>query len=387
MPLAGRLDDRVRLYLDGHEAPVVESYEIVKSIFSSPSTFSARLGWGGVVAELLRVLVPRTKFELKINDCPLFTGNLDDIDASGEVGATEITIYGRDSMAPLHDAFIQSEQDVSHLSYVGVVQLALDACIPGTYALVFDAAANRKLTTGIGVTQTADAPGDPQETKGGASAKQLKLKVGERYGEAVKRFLDRIGLFLWADAEGNFILSAPNSSQPAAYRILRRRGQTRNAVNVVSAHLKNHTSGRYSSAEIFGRTGSRKGGRTKFAGFAEDTEMTAWGFKRALALSDANVSNPKQSAFYAQRKLAEARRMNWSLVYTVSGHTAPSPLAGGAMAVYCPDTIISVEDGEFGIEEDLYVERVAYKRGPATTTELTLSRPHDMIFGKVSGED
>ena len=392
MPAAGLLDDRVRLYLGGHEIPITESYEVSRSILTQPSTFSARLGWGGVVADLLSVLIPGTPFELRINDAPLFTGVLDDIDASGEVGATEITIYGRDSLAPMHDAFVEQEKDYSDSTYAELVDAAFDATLDRTFSVVYSNASNRKLVTKISIPEAAPATPAPGETPDpGAlatkSAKRaLKSHIGERWYEFVKRELDRAGLFLWAGADGVFILSAPKTDQPAAYRILRRRGQTRNAVSVISMHFRNHTSGRYSEAILHARGGGKKAGRSRIKGDATDAEMSDYGFKRPLVLTDSNITNADQAAFYARRKLAETRRLGWSLVYTVAGHTIPSLLESGKRATWSPDTMVEVDDQELGVKGTFYIEKVVYKRGPATTCELTLSRVADMVFGKVDQE-
>src|SRR5262249_54808500 len=155
----------------------------------------------------------------------------------------------------------------------------------------------------------------------------------------VKRILDRAGLFLWATARGDFVLSAPNAKQKPSYRIVRQRGNDRNAVNVTNARHKNETTGRFSEALIFARGGGRKFGRQNTAGQFVDDEMVTFGYNRPLVFKDANVTNPEQAEFYARRKLAEARRAGWQLVYTVAGHTTPS-LNGGQRAVWAPDTVV-----------------------------------------------
>lgn len=382
MPAAGTLDDRVRLYLAGHEIPITISYEVQRAVLTQPSTFSARLGWGGVTKNLLSVLVPGTPFELKINDALMFTGVLDKRGASGDTGATTLAIYGRDSLAPLHDAFITEEKDYSDYTYADLVDAALQVTIDRSYAVVYSNAANRKLTTGVGIPSDPDAPS--QQTK--KAKRALKSHIGERWYEFVKRELDRAGLFLWAGADGNYILSAPKTDQAPAYRILRRRGETRNAVSVTSASFNDDTVGRYTEAVLFGGGGGRKLGHAKIKGTQTDAEMVSYGFKRPLVIRDAHVSTPEQAEFFARRKLAETRRAGWALSYTVSGHTIPSLLDSGARATWCPDTMVNVQDEEFGIEGDFYIEKVVYRRSPATTCDLTLSRPADLVFGKLESE-
>ena len=54
--------------------------------------------------------------------------------------------------------------------------------------------------------------------------------------------------------------------------------------------------------------------------------------------------------------------------------------------MWAPDTVVAVDDGEYGIQGNYYIERVVFRRGPETTTELTLQRPEDLVFAIVEGE-
>lgn len=381
--VTGDLDDRVRLTFtspDGkqNDAPILESYEFTRAILTQPSAFSVRLGWGNVTKDLLSVLTPQLPTQLVINDCIQATGFLDDVEASGEVGATEISLHGRDALARMHDAFIEAELSLTDSTYAQLVERAL-AETTADWTLFYTNEDNRKLTTGIGVKQTGAPNVDPTQSSKGPVAKQLKAKIGERWYEFVKRQLDRAGLFLWCGGQGEFILTAPNANQAPIYRILRRRGQTRNEVNVISARFRNATSQRFSECKIYGRGGGKKFGRTKVSGIFVDEEMTALGLKRPLVLHDDNVTNEEQAVFYARRKIAESIRNGWNLTYTVAGHTIPS-LQTGQRAVWAPDTIVTIDDDEFGLSDNYYIEKVTFRRNPATTTELTLLRPDSLVF-------
>lgn len=377
--VTGDLDDRVVLVVNGKTVLVAETYEVAQSMLVQPSTFSLRFGWGDVLAGLIPTVRPNFKFQLLVGETPKFTGAVDGYEASSDPSSGGVlTIHGRDNLAPLHDAFIEKEKSYADATYADMVQQAVAEVFPG-YAFVYSNDANRKLTTGIGVKPNKDPDVDPNQASTGPTAKQLKSKIGERLYEFLKRELDRAGLFLWAAGDGTIVLSEPNGNQPASYQIVRRRGQTRNAVNVVHAHYKNSTEGRYTEATVYGRGGGKKFGRTKASGSYVDAEMVAWGFHRPLVLRDANVQNDEQAAFYARRKIAETRRADWSLVYTVAGHTIPSLLTG-SRAVWAPDTVVQVVDDEFGLNGSYYVERCVYRRNPQTTTELTLQRPEDLVY-------
>lgn len=383
--VTGDLDDRVSLELNGKDAPILESYEVEKSILTQPARLRARIGWGGVTRDLLDVLPPNLPIRVFIGDVPCFIGALDGWEATDDAGATQIDLRARDNLAPLHDAFIEAELAVKNLTYAQLVEKALGETV-GDFTLFFTNESNRTLTAGTTIRQTTAPTVDPQQAVTGPVQRVLQAHIGERWYEYVKRQLDHAGLFLWSAGDGSFILSTPNSSQAPTYRILRRRGQTRNEVNVLRAALRNDTSGRYTEAVIHGRGGGRKFGRSHTQGTFTDDEMLRFGFKRPLVLRDINVTNNEQAAFYARRKLAETRRAGFSLMYTVAGHTIPSAIRTSERAVWIPDTIVNVTDEEYGIEEDFWIERCVYRRSSAgTTTELTLMRPADLVFANPEG--
>jgi prophage tail gpP-like protein len=377
--VTGDLDDRVRVVLNGEDILVAETYEVQQSILTQPSHFTLRFGWGDVLKGLIAKAQPNTPFQLFVGNTPRFTGQIDGYEASGDgSGGGVLTLHGRDNLAPIHDAFITKEESFDNATYAQMADQAISE-VSADYVIYYSNDANRKLTTGIGVKPTAASGADPQENTTGPTAKQLRTRIGERMYEFLKREFDRAGLFLWAAGDGSLIVSAPNGNQVPFFRIVRQRGLTRNAVNVVSFQHRNATEGRYSEATVYARGGGKKYGRTKLHGSFVDTEMQGYGIQRPLVLRDANVTNAEQAEFYARRKLAETRRAGWSLVYTVAGHTIPS-LATGARAVWAPDTVVDVRDDELGLSGSYYLERVVFRRNPQTTTELTLMRPEDLVF-------
>lgn len=376
--------DAVRLTLGDEDVVIAESWEIKQSILTQPAAFSIRIGWGDVAAQLIKKYPPRTPFTLSIGNVVQQSGAIDAIRCDAATGATTLTIRGRDSLAPLHDAYITADESLQDATFGDVVAKALTASGIEDFTLQTSNAANRKAITGVGVVQIADPDGgeNPQTQK---INRVLQCKVGERQYHHVKKCLDRAGLFLWASTTLNFfILSEPNAKQRPAYRIVRQRGADRNAVNVISATFNNDTAGRYSEAIVYAKGGGKKFGRVTTSGAFVDDEMFNLGFTRPMVLKDATVTNAEQAEFYARRKLAETRRAGWQLSYTLAGHSTPS-LIGGQRAVWAVDTVVEVDDEEFGLQGQFYIESVEFRRGPETTTVLTLQRPQDLIFG--SDED
>ncbi len=389
----GQPDDRVRILLDGAELKLCESYEVHAGILTQPAAWSVRVGYGDVLRTLVPLARPGAKCKVYIGPVLQYVGQVDGFTASGETGATELTIEGRDALAPLHDAYVTGEISIKDASFRDLVEGALGRTV-GDYTLSYSNDANRKVRTGVGIAPPAP-PTNAAEVQVDTSPKAIRVavqaKLGEREYEFVKRQLDRAGLFLWSGASGGdvpeFVLSAPTAEQPACYRITRRRGARINEVTATSARWQNRTQHRFTEAVVYARGGGKKFSRSKIKDHFVDDEMSAWlaPVSRPLVVRDANVATAAQAEFYARRKIAESIRAGWTLTYTVKGHVAPS-LVGGGLAVWTPDTVVEVRDDEFGINGRFYLEACVYRGGPSgRTTELTLLRPDSLVFA--SGED
>lgn len=400
----GGIDDRVRLNLGGDDVLIAESYEVRASILSQPAQFSLRLGQGSLIAPLLEKYPPYTPFKLYIGTVLQQTGFIDGLHAEGSTGATELTITGQDALMVLHRNEIEAEISLNDDTYTSLTKRALTACGLDPNNLVTSAQADRNLRTGVRVTETGEPTSpdqvitdnttgtDDSTTTIGVVTKKIQTRLGERWFEFVRRYLDRAGLFLWAGADGKFILSAPNPNQKPVYKIVRRRGQDRNAVNVITASFSNDTRGRHTVAVICGRSGGGKHGRAKAITATTDDEMVNWtkdgigtGTQIVLVVRDANVHTNEQADFLGHRKIAEERRSGYQISYTLSGHTTPT-IGGKSRAVWAPDTIVSVEDDEFGINDDFWIESVEYRRGPETTTTIRLMRKIDLVFGSTESD-
>ncbi|WP_394849707.1 hypothetical protein LZC95_19920 [Pendulispora brunnea] len=404
----GGLDDRVRLELGGQEVVVAESYEVRAGILSQPAAFGVRLGHGDVAAKLFKKYPPKTPFRLYIGDVLQQCGETDGYRAESSVGATEVTLRGRDSLAPLYDGYVERERSYLDSTFSELVRSALREVGLDPAKLRTSGRADRSIRAGVPITElgpprTVDeialssggrAPNPSGETNYAAS---IQTKLGERWFEFLRRYLDRGGLFLWSSTDGGFVLSQPNANLKPTYRIVRQRGKHDNSVNVLHAELVHETTHRHSEVVIYGRGGGRKFGRTKSRGSFVDNEMwqgfrqgpeaaggpDAQGYRRPLVLRDANVSTPGQAEFLALRRLAEERRAGWSLVYRLAGHTTPA-IQGGGRAVWTFDTLVEVSDDEFDLHETFYIENVEYVRGSdGTTTTIRLMRLRDLVFGGI----
>jgi len=407
--------DTVTLTLDGSEVKIATSFEINHGLMRQPSEFSIRLGRGSTnkdtskgptIRELIQQFPPNTLAEVRINGNLRMTGRTDGYRATAAGGqASELTIFGRDTLAPLHDAHVAEDKGFQDATYKSLVQSVLNIVgLDGSKVTAGKDAANkanvnRKVQSGVSIRQllpvrtveeilkgnTASGATGGGNTAGG-SKQVLQAKLGERWIDFVRKQLDRAGLFLWPTAEGEFLLSAPNSSQEPIYQIIRQRGQTRNQINVVHADYLNDTRPRYSFANVYGKSGHRAQGHHKAKGDSTDDIMInpkpsgyGYGISRALYIRDVHCQNTAQAAYLAQRKLAEGRRHGFQLVYTMAGLSTPA--IKGGRAIWTPDTTVHVIDDEFGIDEVFWIDSVDFRRSPQTTTTIRLMHTYDIVFG------
>lgn len=393
----GGLDDRVRLTLGADTVLICERYRVRASVFEQPEGFSLSMGWGDTVLPLLMRYAPNTEFWLEIAGIPTQTGFTDGYEVNTDEGASEITFEGRDIIQRLYDDHIEHERSYAASTYTQLVKEQLQEVGLDPNLLITTAAADRQVRAGVPLVELAppvvvdqiftDAKGNPVS---GTIEQSIKSHLGERRLMFIRRYLDRAGLFLRASHSGQIILSAPNAAQPPVARIVRRRGDRPGAGNIKGARFRNNTRPRYSECVLYGRGGSKKYRRGKTAGaFVDDTMINvveaggdvAKAYAKRLVIRDANVQTTAQAEFLAARKLAEGRRDGWALSYRMSGHTTPS-LFGGR-CVWTPDTMVQVDDDEYGIHETLYVESCEYTRSPATETLVRLMRPIDLIFAEI----
>jgi prophage tail gpP-like protein len=421
---AGNVDDRVRLVLGGSQTLLVEEYEVSIRFLQVPSAFAVHVGSSQLLAaDIEQQYPPNTPFALMVGpSVTQFTGRTDGYDGPG--GYTRVVLRGRDAMAYLVDDMIHVEKSFTNTTFEALTR----ACIEGAgikgYSLMFDASATRMAVTGVPVVEWVDVSDETlaaanavvlasaSQTPGAAvgaaaalnsgeldavpvvttvTAHPIQAKAGMSWYAMLQKELDRAGLFLRAgvDPEGQdefvFLLSAPSALQAPLCGLVNQRGAPRasNAVNVLTPRHKNDTSGRHAEYIVLGRGGSGDQGRQRIEGHFADQEMKALGFTKHFVQVDDQAKSTAQAVYLARRKAAEARRKGWSLVYPVRGHTAPLLTAPTQRAVWAPDTVVRVRDDELGIAGDFWIEGVTFRGGDnGTTTELTLMRPEDLLFGE-----
>jgi hypothetical protein len=99
-------------------------------------------------------------------------------------------------------------------------------------------------------------------------------------------------------------------------------------------------------------------------------------------LRNAEVTSIAHAEHLAKKELAACRRKAFRLEYTIAGHSMPSLLTGGqSRAVLAPDTVVSVDDDEYDLHGNFWIESVHHRRSPHTTTTINLLAPSVLVFG------
>jgi prophage tail gpP-like protein len=367
----------------------VEHYDFHCSILQQPQAFALKLSGAQGAADLLKKYPPGPQgvCQLFIGQHPQFTGELDAVNAQGTANETSVELRGRDLMARLHDSDITGERSFSNSTYEELFKAALaDVALAGR-GVKFDNRANRVIRSGANVkARTEPVKVDEVKQVAGGTNKfrtVVTAKMGESWLTFLERHFNKLGLFMWCDADGNFILSRPNGDQEATYHFFRKRGVGSSRSNVESFSFTNDTVHRLGQVVIFARNLGRKYGHNHTNGRFVDEEMVALGFghyKRRV-YRDVDVGSEEEARFYAQRAIAEANRASWKLQYVISGHSAPWMKDPKKHIVIVPDTVARIDDDELNIHDNMYIESVQY-RSPPRTAVVTMMRLQDLVFGE-----
>ncbi len=374
-------NNEVRVILGGGDIHVVKSYRVSIGLLTVPARFSLELGHRDVVRQLMDVYPPGTDFELQIAGVRQFVGKTDGWNVRPSSEGTTLELIGRDALAALHDATVTAEKTFVDVSIVEFVRSQLDEVYgAGKYKLLASNDANRKAISGT--TSKGQAAGAADFDASAQSAnKKIQAKLGmRRYAELLKPHLDRLGLFLWALGNGDFVLTKLSAKQAPLYKIRHRRGAIGNVIKSFS--FRHTTDQRFSKCQVWGRTGGGAETRTKVSGEYVDQEMTDLGFDRPLVIQDDKVTSIEKAEFLARRKIAETRRNGWQLSYTVAGHTTID--VDGDVAIWGADLVVDVDDEELGIFGPHFIESVEHAGDPFMSTTIQLMRPEDVVFGEES---
>jgi prophage tail gpP-like protein len=323
---------------------------------------------------------------------------------------TELEIKGRDWMAPFFRAEIVNERQFSSTTIQELIEEVLKIVGLGDRTVFYDNAANRQLMTKGkraykhprgSLVQTIDT-GIVTSGGGHVEYQDVKCKVGESWFQWLDRQLRMAGLYMWATLDGNFVVSAPNITQNPTYRITRRRGQTRNEVNVEDHAYRFDITNMHTSICVFGRSDAHQISAVAvnlwcaqaIGGTVAGTQATGTGFE-PRAIFDDEIKNPRQAQWRANRAVSEEMRAGFHLSYTVAGHRLPCIQAEDQMAIIAPDTMCQLEDDELGFNSanelgfgnNFWLDEITYRRSKDNGTSTSFDCVHPLSLAYLGEVD
>jgi hypothetical protein len=293
--LADASPDDVSIHLGPDEILTAESWNLHEGVLEVPGSWSLRCGWSQSAASFISRYPPGSPFALYVAGALQASGRLDAIHVDESSGATEITMSGRDALAPLFDTDVDAVQNFTDTTYSNLVWRVLSYLglvtgpSPDPLQLASTNDSNRQVKAGkpITVLQPPRTPDQILEDDSGettvATQLQITAKPGERWMSFLRRYLDPAGLVLWAAANGTYVLSVPNVNQSPLYRITKQAWSPGKppAIGIATGYsFKNDVTHRHSAYVVYGRGGGRKSGVAKVKGGVSDDEMTGWGYTK-----------------------------------------------------------------------------------------------------------
>jgi len=388
------------------------------------------------------LLVKGARVELSINDRIQCSGTIDKktVDSSSESG-TKIIIQGRDILAPVVDSNVDPRfKFTASMSILDVCKAVLKPF--GIDTIVNSDEANLNVITGFAkgkgaavggptgerlvVKNTTDAKGkvtSSLEKQKDYSApttttrpdlktlqiQQAKPHMGEGVYAYLDRLLRRLGLTMWALADGSgVVIDKADFSGAANQQLIHKLGDTsRN--NILRGRVVDDSSTQPSCIVAFGY-GSRvdnEASKLKIIMINEldglddagnplpeiKNIMTTYKSAKVLSLrkemipsarplgdrkiarilfvKDDESKNLAQLEAYVRREMANNQRKAYCVNYDVVGHTSDGTHP------WAVNTIVSVDDDKRGVHENLWVVSKTFKKSNSegTITSLELIRP------------
>ncbi len=408
-----------------------KSYTVTHKFLEPCATFHMTVGGEAVSDEVRGALRPGLRVILRINEAIQFSGYLDSFDISAtRDGGTELTISGRDLMAPVVDACADYTRRITEKTQLSAA-VALHLGGFGFTNIEFDNQANVEVIQGhfsgnhIKAPSTAAAPSPTRRRRkrmrhrGKRSGYVTSLLVpypGEGTYEFLQRLLSREGLYMWARAdqagsgEGTAVLSAPDVFALAEYSLTLGRDGTGNVLQsscsrdwkdqptiifcsganrhegyargkhkvyivnpFVAINPKDQT---VNPAEEIQRLKEKHGNPRELVAIIQDSQekyLTLSPVARPTFLVATEGQTPTQVEFMARRFLAEKMRKHFTYTAVVRGHTFNG-------IVWAVDSCVNVVDDYCDVDERLYIlsKTFSKSRGGGTTTKLEMVRPESM---------
>lgn len=385
-------------------------YSFTSNFLQPADAWNFTIGTDRLSDDAQAALKPGASVQLVVNDIVLSTGYIDSITTSAQRGSGLVyTIEGRDKLAQAVDACANPMKSLK-------AEQTLTAALKDLFSpfgwdneddFVLDASAYEQVKTNKyrQKTKQSDAKGFGRGQLRRYKAHQLRPYPRESVFEFASRLTQRRGLWIWASADGEALfVSTPDFKQDPSYALLRNKEGT---TNVLSGTVKFSMTDQPTHIIADGYSGGGEFGKSRIvvimANVAVETpeapELQKYldaGAKllsshtipgsssmnppriRVVYLHDDESTTIEQLEAFVRREMAMLQRKSLEVSYEVEGH---GQLVDGAFVPWTINTVVTIDDKPAGLQEDMWVMGVHYKKSRAgTTTSLDLIRLNTLVF-------
>jgi prophage tail gpP-like protein len=390
-----------------------KSYRYNSHFLTPTDGWSFTLGDESLKDSITEKIAVGQRVTLSINGHVQGDGYIDALEVSSSRNrGTDITVHGRDRLAPVVDSCIDpATRFTAGMTLFDVVQKVFSPFGWLTDAdFLVSNETNRNVITGQSRGTPTSKKGKPLKS---FTLHQLKPYPHEGAFQFAARIAQRFGLWIWLSAEGNVvILAKPSFEQEARYTIRHKRGTTGPALrnNVLSGQVRKDGTEQPSVIIATGHGGGGEHPRAHMKvaminelvglddGGSPTAEVAAVLAKhpdakvveqrsvfgkaarystkaRPLFLHDDESKTLEQLEGFVKREMALKQRNSMVATYTVEGHTQND-------IPWCVDTMVDVDDDVSNVHESLWLLSRTFEKGrnSGTTTTIELIRPYTLDF-------
>lgn len=348
---------------DGTELKQWNSYTIDSEFLTPTDGWSFTVGDERLQSDASYALLrPDARVQIWVDGTLQLTGIIDSVDwQSSPDGGTTCTVQGRDVLRTLCKANIWPGFSVKDLTLDKMVEKVLGIYYPeDTPSLFTDNSAQREVLALSGAFSPKDR-----------SAKQKKLieraqaHPNEGAFEFLSRNLRRFGLWIWATADGNVVVSGPEYDQEPAYWVTRQRGGR--GAHWPSSGFRHDRTSVPTYMMVRGKSTGKEWEKTEVHGVATDTDALYPNVVEPSYVQHDEAKDVEQCEAFARQELSRLKQNE--RLYTVTGVGHRDRHTGNIFAV---DTLAAVDDEFTGVRETMYVAGRTFRKdlGGGTTTEL-----------------
>lgn len=352
----------------GQEITRWKEYTVTSNFLTPTDGWSFTFGTETQWTKLKELLAPERKFELYIDDAIQATGWIDRRSARCSIdGGTIVNVQGRDVLAPLCKANIHPSTRLKGLTVAQIVQSAIEQVygpIEETLGfpvpnVIYDNAANVQLLQ------------DSTEGNGGRNKHSANLKrVLDYYSaqpqegafEFCARLLRRNGLWLWAGADGQIVVSSPNYDQRASIFLSRRAGDK--LIQIQEAEDTWDRGNIPSVVHCHGQGGGKQWEYHHVFGTAVDPNSRV---HCPSYIARNEVTTTQEAQNWAVQELSRLKQEERVYEVTCKGHRDPY-----SQNVYAVDCVAKVDDAFLGVSEDMWILERTFTKSESAGTQTRM---------------